>query len=90
MKELVDYDWDAPKHGYLYDWPTLLNGKTWELTLEDVNAYSLESWRSSAYAAAKRAGLKIHIRARRGEKILIKAYKEGNDSTEVKSDKEIS
>lgn len=89
MKE-IDFDWDAPKHGYLYDWPTLLNGKTWELTLEDVNAYSLESWRSSAYAAAKRAGLKIHIRARRGEKILIKAYKEGNDSTEVKSDKEIS
>ena len=89
MREL-DFDWDAPKRGHVYDWPTLLNGKTWELTLEDVNAYSLESWRSSAYAAAKRSGLKVRIRARRGEKILIQAYREGNDSTEVKSDKETS
>ncbi len=96
MKE-IDFDWgeNPPKQGRppFYDWDRLLDGTTWELNLEeDTRACNLNSFYSTARQAARCRGLKTRNRIMSHDPtiFLLQAYKEGNDSTEVKSDKEIS
>lgn len=74
---LEDYSWTRGKRrGPSYPWTEWFDGKTRELVKGDDFTCSLKSFRTTAYVAAKRAGVTVRSELRVTEakqSIIIKA-----------------
>lgn len=54
----------------LLDYETLLSGRVYELTAEDMGGREYETVRSCLYAAAKRHGCRVTVQ-RHGDKVYV-------------------
>ena len=64
-----------------YDWDTILNGKTWELTQGEDFEMNPRTFVAHVHGTAKRRGLKARTHTKDERTIIVRAYKEKVEDT---------
>jgi hypothetical protein len=59
-----------------YDWDTILNGKTWELSQGEDFEMEPRTFVAHVHGTAKRRGLKARTHTKDARTIIVRAYKE--------------
>ncbi len=59
-----------------YDWDTILNGKTWELSQGEDFEMAPRTFVAHVHGTAKRRGLKARTHTKDERTIIVRAYKE--------------
>jgi len=59
-----------------YDWDTILNGKTWELSQGEDFEMEPRTFVAHVHGTAKRRGLKARTHTKDERTIIVRAYKE--------------
>jgi len=64
-----------------YDWDTILNGKTWELSQGVDFEMAPRTFVAHVHGTAKRRGLKARTHTKDERTIIVRAYKEKVEDT---------
>ena len=68
-----------------YDWDTILNGKTWELSQGVDFEMAPRTFVAHVHGTAKRRGLKARTHTKDERTIIVRAYKEKVEDTALLS-----
>mgnify|MGYP003692181857 FL=1 len=66
-----------------YDWDTILNGKTWELSQGEDFEMAPRTFVAHVHGTAKRRGLKARTHTKDERTIIVRAYKEKVEDTGI-------